>query len=327
MNYLETFRAEAEKKVRPLADTVAKLTRQLESIRKRADDEKRRAIQTEADIADLKNRAGEALTDRGVNAFDRYKTSLKKLTALLATSREIIETFDREILPAKERELVEAKAALQAALVALVTASVPVCEVRMGELVGVVLRERDEFMSAADSLFGDYAADFQDANKFSHARIYPDGVHLRPDPYRVGTMIATNLEEGIYDPSAPRRGAFLVSAPPIAPVAETSLESTPTGQDAQDALGSTPMTAFDTIGPGGQGNAPRAPEAPPRPSAATEEAPGAAPLPPKRTVLTGIVEDPPDLDALDADAMDAEEADDLDDAAPPDAAEKIRESS
>jgi hypothetical protein len=227
MNYLDTLKTEAAKTVKPLADQVTTLTRQLASIRKRADDEKGSAAQTEANIANLKALAGEALTGKGVGAFDRYKTSLKKLTARLATSREIIETFNREILPAKECEIATAKAVLQEGLIALVMTHLPEAEKEMAALIGVVLRERDQFMASADAVFLEYGGDFANSR-----RVYPDGLSLRPDPYRPHLQIATGLSEESYDPAdgMRRRGAYLTPAPQSAPSVNPVVKTPVTAQ-------------------------------------------------------------------------------------------------
>ena len=226
MNYLELLKPEAEKSIRSLAADVVKLTRQLASLRKHGETERGNAKALEERQAELKGMAGQRVAE-GQNAYASWKVALKRVTADLAASKEAVATFKTDLIPTAERALAAAKVKVQAGLIDLAKASLPVCERRMGELIGEVVLERTRFMAACDTIFKDYGGDFTGKN-----RVYPDGVYLRPDPYRPSMQIATGLEESVYDPAnAPLRGACL-SPPPPAP-------------DAQDAPGPTPADAPD----------------------------------------------------------------------------------
>ena len=157
--YLETFRAEAETKIGPLANRVAELTKHLDGIRRRAAAESENAGRIAADVADLKRLAGESLTG-DTNAYERFKTSLKKLTAKLETSQEIGATFTREIIPTKEREIAAARLKLAEALAALYAEKKPACEAEMTRLLDAVVAERDAFLTAFGQLFSDFGVGF-----------------------------------------------------------------------------------------------------------------------------------------------------------------------
>jgi hypothetical protein len=239
--YLETLTPAAETTIWPLERKATALAKQLAGMQHRAATEKESIIKTEARLAELKADAGQRLTE-SAQSYGRFKTELKELTGRLETSRETVRMFDAELIPAKTRELDEARRAVEDGLITFVASNLVDCERRMGELLGAVLEERSAFMAATDAIATRYMGCVLAGSK----RAYPEPTHLRPDPYRPSMLVATTLNESIFDSDAPRRrGAFLT--PP--PVAETAPEAP---QDAQDAPGTTPTGAPDA--PDGQGN-------------------------------------------------------------------------
>jgi len=226
MNYEEIFRPEAERTVKPLADEVATLSRQLATLRRRCLDEQESVRRAEEDIAALKQIAAARL-EGDTGGYDRFKTSLKKLQAKLDTAQEIVRTFE-ELIPAKERDLASAKNKLQSTFLALAAAARPACEARMAELIGTVLAERDAFVATFERLALDYGADFTGANK-----LYPDGLHYRPDPHRADFLIATGLEESLIEAGTvrARRGPYLSPPSPQPAQVTTQEPSEPVGVD------------------------------------------------------------------------------------------------
>jgi hypothetical protein len=155
MSYLETLRAEAEKKLKPLAEKVAKLTRHLDGLRKRAESEAGTIRVLENSLAALKSAAGEYLT-AGQNDYATYKVRLKRATDSLATAKEAVVLFERELIPAKQRELEAASDQLQKAGQAFYGEHLPACENRMADLLSRVVAERDDFLIACAQLSREY---------------------------------------------------------------------------------------------------------------------------------------------------------------------------
>jgi len=171
MSYLETLKNEAETKLKNLSAAVATLERQLAVLVKRAASEKDDLETATETLAQLKNEAGAYLTD-GSNAFDRFKTNLKRTTARVETLRESIQIFDRELVPGKTRELMEAREKLATAFSGLYVAARPVCEAEMARLLDRVVVEHDEFMTAFEELRKVYGGSYSGhAPRVPHRRL------------------------------------------------------------------------------------------------------------------------------------------------------------
>ena len=213
MNY-DNLKIEAERTIRPLAAVVARCERELAFAHKRAKTERDNIEKLEVHLATLKSSAGRYLAEQ--NEYATFQTKIKRLTADLAAAQGAVEMFKSDLIPDAERALADAKKRVQCGLIDLVKAHLPACEKRMAERIAEVLRVRDEFMGAADFLFGEYA----DGVGFSGGqRLYPDGAALRTDPLRSHLQIATSLFEESYDPmdSMRRRNAYLVPTPEPTP--------------------------------------------------------------------------------------------------------------
>lgn len=237
MNYLAILTPAAEAAIWPLARKAAALEKQLAEIQRRAAGERQNIASTEARLEELKADAGERLTE-SAQSYGRFKTELRTLTARLETLREAVRMFNTELIPRKTGELAEARRAVEDALIGFVGENLTECERRMGELLGTVLAERDSFMVAVDAIATRYMGHELAGNK----RTYPEPMHLRPDVYRPAMLVATTLNEAIFDSDAPRRrGAYLT--PPPAPV--TAPEAP---QDVQACAGGPPTPALDATG-------------------------------------------------------------------------------
>jgi len=222
-DYYTIFKREAETAIKPLAEVIRALMKQLAELRQRLIDEQENLAQHEREADKLKSLAGASLGG-DINSFERFKTSLRKKTGLIATSREVVDTLGREVLPNVERELAEARCKRQAALLDFLVGCRPACESRMAELIGTVLAERDDFMAAFSSIFADFGGDFTGNN-----RVYPDGKHYRPSPARPDFLIQTTLDESTIDRRSLLSLAELMAErpapPPEAPVPQKSAEA------------------------------------------------------------------------------------------------------
>ena len=154
MTYLETLKLDAEKKIGPLAVHLAKLVKNLAGIRHRAAGEDEKALRLVEDVARLEAAAAEALGG-STNDCERFKTSIKKLTVRLATSREVVELF-KKIIPPAQREIDETRKKLIDTFTALAVAARAGCEVEMSRLLDAVVNEHDGFMRVVAELGRDF---------------------------------------------------------------------------------------------------------------------------------------------------------------------------
>ena len=154
MTYLETLKLDAEKKIGPLAVHLAKLVKNLAGIRHRAAGEDEKVVRLVEDVARLEAAAAEALGG-STNDCERFKTSIKKLTVRLATSREVVELF-KKIIPPAQREIDEARKKLTDTFTALAVAVRAGCEVEMSRLLDAVVNEHDGFMRVVAELGRDF---------------------------------------------------------------------------------------------------------------------------------------------------------------------------
>ena len=241
MDYYATFKTEAAKTIKPLADSVRRLEKELERLRAQLTKEQGNAASFKQRLDTLKSLAGEKLT-AGQNAYEKYRRDHRRLAGELGTSQAMVESFTDELIPAKERELSEARNKVQAALGDLAVAKRPVCEDCMAELLGQVLDERDSFVAAFDSLFGEYGGDFT-----GYHRVYPDGLHYRPDPSRADFLIATGLDENSVNSKSirNRRGDYLT--PPQEAAEAASSPQAAQAQNASDRRESDGQSPDSTI--------------------------------------------------------------------------------
>ena len=258
MTYLETLKIEAAKSVETLAANATKRARELDRLRRQVATERGNVEKIGEHLTQFKGQAGARAAD-GQNAFVSFKTRLKRLMADLAATQEAVGLFERELIPAAERDLEEARGELTKALTALCLAARPAAEKAMVSLLDAVVAEHDVFLAACERLHQDYGLAFVPPPRYTgprveSARLDHIGKHrlTSPAPYLAFTL-----------PPAPQ------SSPPINPADKTPLEPTPTPREAPTATEDAPL----------------APEAPPVASALEEPAPDADTLPPKRRYL------------------------------------------
>ena len=264
MSYLETIRAEADARLKKLADAVAKLARELDRLKRQAATERENVTKFEENLANFKGLAGERVT-LGQNEFAKFKVQLRRDAATLDAAREAVTLLDVELIPGKSRELTDARYKLEHEFAALYEAAKPTCEAAMVRLLDVVIGEHDAFVSAfADlrKIYGVPCGNLTPPRASSRRFASLDSFGLSGRPLALRFKPAPP----ITPPPQP--------TPPLGPVAKTPPESTPTVAVGQSATE----------------EAPRAPKAPPAAIAPVEEALDADTLPPKRrTLLTGIV--------------------------------------
>lgn len=218
--------------IRPLADTVRKLVAELTRLQKRAGDEGETVTRLERDLARLEETAGERLTDDR-DSFERYKVAHRRLTAALATSREIVETFNRKIIPTKRAEVDAARAKSENAMLALYSKGKADCEASMTVLLDAVVAEHDSFLDAIDQLGREF-----DVSLDYHTSRMP--TPRAPHPRLASVEVFINKAPQLVFSARPAQNA--TQGPAVAPGATITAEP---GKDSQDApeAGPTPEPA------------------------------------------------------------------------------------
>ena len=236
MNNLETLRPLAETALRGPAEKWAKLSRHLVEIKKRADAEAVELVKAEEDLARVKALAGDYLAD-GSNAFDRYKTRLKKALARLETAVESTRIFERELVPGAKRDLEAARLALSAAAATFYAASKATCEAEMAEALGLAVAAHDDFLAA----FQELARTFDCS--FPSGRAAPAAYSVRLDEVKhtlTGRRWLTfTRAPAVAVPAAPAAPATRPAA--AIPVAPARVESTRVGEIGPEATEARPL--------------------------------------------------------------------------------------
>jgi len=161
-SYYETLKPETEKVVGELFATTKNLNEQVQRIKKRLADEKNNSVRLAERIRELKSLAGESLTD-DQNSYEKYRTSLKKLSVDLETSGSMIKSLSEEILPGKQRKFDAAQINLKRALTAYLLKSRPVADRQIRELLTEAIRVRQDFLDSFTKIFADYGLIFVDS--------------------------------------------------------------------------------------------------------------------------------------------------------------------
>jgi len=185
MDYYNELKPQAEATVKVFAKNVQDSTSAITKIEKRLAEEMGDVRNFESRIADLNSRASESLLS-DTNSYEKYRTSITKLRAQLATSVAICTTFQNELLPAKKAQLDEERRKLDKGLQVFCEAKRASCEAKMTELIGQVVAERDDFLEAVNRLFSDYGLTF----KVGRADcVVPKARHARIDSRAPGCVI------------------------------------------------------------------------------------------------------------------------------------------
>jgi hypothetical protein len=296
-----TLAFEAEAKLRPLAESVRKLTAQLAHLRHRLETERGNVGKREADLESLKAAASSYLAE---NTFPTFKVRLKRATEILAAARESVVLFETDLIPRTEKGLQEAREKLEQVFAALVLAARADCEAEMAAALTVVVATHDDFLAAIREV----------------GKTYGTAYHGKPP-----VVYSSRLAEVKHTPTG--RWWLTFTAAPPAPAAPAPAAAVP----AQP--GRAESTPTPEVGESVKADAPLPPEAPVVPLGVAAEHPTeAAPLGARARVLLRFTGDAGDvaptplapdtqaadlrvaLDALNADAdLDAdEEADEAD---------------
>lgn len=190
MNYYRELRDEAKQAVATVAANVKSLADQVSTIKKRIQDEIESAGRLEKRIVALKEKAGESLVGSAKN-YAKFKQSLSKLGAELETVQELTETFTKELLPAKQDQLVHEQRKLAAALTAFCQSKSPTCEARMTSMIDELVKERDAYLDGLEQIHRDYGASL----KRNVPGVIPQCHHDRIDKRSGGLVIAARTPE------------------------------------------------------------------------------------------------------------------------------------
>jgi len=271
---------EAEAKLRPLADLVTKLTKQLAHLRHRLETERGNAEKRATDLESLKAASASYLTQ---NDFGKFRTRLKRITEDLAAARESVALFETDLLPRTERGLQAAREKLAQTFAGTVAAAKSDCEARMTDLLSAVVAEHDAFLDAISDLGKTYNTVYQGKGPVGYSSRLGDVKHTMS-----GRWWLTLLR-----PPAPAAAAATMPAVP-ANAAATLAESPPMAEVEESATGDGPLPPDNALDV--QDDAP----------AATLEAPVVSkvktdPL----DVPPAVAPAPPDLDAAAAAEADA----------------------
>ena len=185
MDYMTLLKPEAEQSVKTFAKNVQDCTSAITKIEKRLAEEMGDVRNFESRIADLNSRASESLLS-DTNSYEKYRTSITKLRAQLATSVAICTTFQNELLPAKKAQLDEERRKLDKALTVFCEGKRGACEAKMTELIGQVVAERDDFLDAVERLFAENGLVFKIGRS---QNVIPMPQHPRIDRQRPGFVI------------------------------------------------------------------------------------------------------------------------------------------
>jgi len=275
----------AEKSIRPLAESVRKLTGQLAHLRHRLETERGNVGKREADLESLKAAASSYLAE---NTFPTFKVRLKRATETLAAARESVVLFETDLIPRTEKGLQEARAKLEQAFAALVLAARADCEAEMAAALAVAVAVHDDFLAAIREL----------------GKTYGTAYHGKPP-----VVYNPRLGEVKHTPTG--RWWLTFTAAPPAPAAPAPAAAVP----AQPARAESTRTP--EVGESVKADSPLPPEAPAAAPGGAAECPGAAAAcrvrALRRTSATETPEAapadldpyplPPDPDALAADGL------------------------
>jgi len=231
-SYYETFKPETEKVVGKLSANVKTLAQQVRRITKRLADEKNNSVRLAERIKELKALAGESLTD-DQNSYEKYRTSLKKLSVELETSDSMIKSLAEEILPGKQREFNTAAINLKSTLTAYLLRCRPMADARINGLLKECVGVRQDFLDSFTKIFADCGLVFID----SENRYCPgpwSGEQLRDLCIDLGIRIShagtISMPTAAVEPQTTPEGTVTVSeavSAPEVPQNEPVLTQTP----------------------------------------------------------------------------------------------------
>lgn len=232
MSYYETLKPETEKVVGNLSASVKNLAEQVRRITKRLADEKSNSDGIKERIRQLKSLAGESLTG-DQNTYEKFRTSLKKLSAELETSDSMIRSLSEEILPGKQRELNTALSDLTNTLTAYLLRTRPLADARINELLRECIGIRQDFLDSFTKIFADCGLVFIDSDS-----------RYCPGPWSGAQVRDLCIDLGI---SISRAGVISIPMKPQDAKAPVIAEPVPTMPVEPQAAPETPVTTSKAI--------------------------------------------------------------------------------
>jgi hypothetical protein len=300
----------AETKLRPLADLVRRLVKQLDTLRQREISETEALVKAEEDVLRWKGLASDYLSD-GPGAFNKFQTGLKRAIAREATLKETLVLFKRDLIPHAVQELVESREKLAQAFTTMCADTRADCEAEMARLLAGIVAEHDNWLMAISEL----GKNFGTAYRGKPPVIYSsrlDEVRHTLTGRRWLTFLHAPAVAVPAVPAAPAPAATGLAA--AVPAQPARVESTRTPEVGESATGGGPLPPeAAVVPPGGAAERPGAAACRARvlrhtPATETPEAAPADldPYPPAPDTL------PPDLDAADdqGDTLDGPDAPD-----------------
>jgi chaperonin cofactor prefoldin len=153
MSYYETLKPGPDTDIGKLSASAKNLSEQIPRIKKRLADEQNNSERLKTRIQELESRAGEVLTD-DKNAYEKYRTSLKKLNSELETSTSMIQSLS-ETLSSKQRELREGREKLKYTLNAYLLKNRPTADERINGLLKECIYVRQDFIDSFKKIYAD----------------------------------------------------------------------------------------------------------------------------------------------------------------------------
>ena len=158
MDYYKKFKPGPGTAIDKLAGSVKSLAEQIPRITKRLSDERNNSGRLKERIRDLEKRAGEILID-DKNAFEKYRSSLRKLNFELETSTSMIQSLS-ETLERSRVEFGESKFNLRVLLNAHLLEKRPVADARINVFLKECIAVVQEFLADFERIYADCGIDF-----------------------------------------------------------------------------------------------------------------------------------------------------------------------
>lgn len=158
MSYYETFKPGPDTAIGKLDERVKSLGADIRQITKNLADEKNTSKSLKRRIQEQKLLASEALMG-SKNAYEKYRTTLTKLSGKLETSESMINSLS-DSLSNKQVELSGLKGDLKILLDAHLLRSRPVADERIKELLRECIFVRQDFIDSFKKVYAEYGIDF-----------------------------------------------------------------------------------------------------------------------------------------------------------------------
>ena len=158
-DYYSQFKDGATDRTKALIRQRDELTKTIKQARKNLGNEQESAQKLKDRIAKLKSLSSVSLTDDDLS-FQKFKTSLKKLTVELEASEDICRTLEIEVIPQKQSELKTIETNVKNILRAYVLECKPVADKRIQALLDEAMIEREQFLSAFRKIYTDCGETF-----------------------------------------------------------------------------------------------------------------------------------------------------------------------